>query len=158
MVEPRMRVIAGIEVLSGAYATIGALLAWPSLGFLAGWPAAILVAAGSLTCVAGFWLWNGEQRGVRLSRRIQIIQAVQLAVPGFAFACVVGPTATIGWPAGSDFALGAAFAPEVRIAVWHHSLPFRFQLNVFAVVLLLLLQKYRPGPEAHGARSEVAAA
>jgi hypothetical protein len=133
------RVIAGVELVSGAYIVAAALLLMGRAVHAFTWPATTLAACGLTSALAGYWLWRGEQRGMVLSTAIQAAQLVHIVVPALAFVLVLGPSVTLGLPSGAPFAFRAALDPEVLLALGHHEVPLRFELNIVALVFFLAL-------------------
>jgi hypothetical protein len=69
------------------------------------------------------------------------MQIVQVVVPGVAFVVILGPSLSAGLESGGDLSFRAAFQPEFLVAFGHHANPFRLELNVLALILLIALRR-----------------
>ena|SRR5690348_1462357 len=138
---PSLRVIAAVELLGGAYCVIAGLYMGGSLGLVQGWLFTVVLGGGGV--LAGYWLWRGDARGVRLSILVQALALVQLVVPRAGFVALFGPSIVMGFRGTSSFAFRVAMEPELYLAVGHHSDPFRLEFNLLALAFVLTLWRAR---------------
>jgi hypothetical protein len=134
---PSTRVVAGVQLASGVYCIAAGLFMLPT----AGWRAALLVVGGMWNALAAFWLWRGAARGIALSMWLQAVQVLQVVVPGVALVMVLGPSLVLGFPSGEAFSFRAAVEPEFLFAFGHHTNPIRFELNLLALVFIVVLRR-----------------
>lgn len=163
-----LRLVAVFEMAGGAVGAVGSLY-WLGhalintrvpFGFLAS--SLLFTVLFALSFIAGLYLWNGEKRGVVLSRWVQGLQVIQLGVGTFAFVfrsglAIVLAGGSIGFNAelfsvGSGWALGSYHASVAAGLVnFGGGAPeavdpakaFAIGLNMVAVMILVYLFRQR---------------
>jgi hypothetical protein len=134
-----LRAIAVAELVGGVF-TVAMVLFLTVQGSSPNLWLSALGTGGALSTGAGVSLWRGTPDGLRRSVVVQIVQAVQVALPGLALVVVLGPNATVGFNGGRlDAHLG--LQSELAFAFWDHGWPARLQINVLAIVFLLILRR-----------------
>lgn len=150
MSRTRHPIIAATEFLGGAWAFGGSIWGWTSFGMRAEWPFALTLLGGLLSMYAGAQLWRNHPSGLSLSRVMQSVQLIQIAVPGLVFLAVLAPSLPIGYREGA-LRVSAEIEERANLALWHHEEPTRFEVNLLALGFLVALRRRRAAESEVGA-------
>jgi hypothetical protein len=140
-----IKVIAAWELVGGAVLAVLWLQAI-ARGTKPGWPIQV-VFEGVLaaTALAGVTLWKGEPPGFLASCMLQLAQIVRVVSRSFAFEFLLGPSVTLGVPAGRTPHLFLEF--RAAFGLYFGNIPEAahagFAINVVPIVVLIALLRFQ---------------
>ena len=166
-----LRLVAVFEMAGGAVGAVGSLYWLGHALTRAAMPFGFLVSSllftglFALCFLAGLYLWQGDRRGIVLSRWVQGLQIIQLAIGTFAFAfrsglVIVVAGGSVGFNAeffsvGSAWAVGSYHASVAANLLNSGVAPseavdperaFAIGLNIVAIVIFVYLFRQRSIP------------